>query len=67
MSSSWVLVQECDTSYHTTQRPQNSSFLGLPYRILYMNPKKELLWGLWVEINANQIIPLVVTEPYKLP
>ena len=24
------------------------SFLGLPYRILNMNPKKELLWGLWV-------------------
>ena len=21
-------------------------FLGLPYRILHMNPKKELLWGL---------------------
>ena len=28
------------------QRPQSSSFLGLPYRILYMNTKKELLWGL---------------------
>ena len=24
----------------------SSSFLGLPYRILYMNPKKELLWSL---------------------
>ena len=23
-------------------------FLGLPYRILNMIPKKELLWGLWV-------------------
>ena len=23
-------------------------FLGLPYRILNMNPKKELLWSLWV-------------------
>ena len=23
--------------------------MGLPYRILNMNPKKELLWGLWVE------------------
>ena len=34
-----------------TQRPQSSSFLGLPYRILYMNPKKELLWGLWVRHN----------------
>ena len=33
----------------STQRPQSSSFLGLPYRILYMNPKKELVWGLWVD------------------
>ena len=31
-----------------THRPHGSSFLGFPYRILYMNPKKELLWGLWV-------------------
>ena len=30
-----------------THRPQSSSFLGLPYRILNMNPQKELLWGLW--------------------
>ena len=33
-----------------THRPQSSSFLGLPYRVLNMNPKKELLWGLWVAI-----------------
>ena len=31
-----------------TQRPQSSSFWGLPYRILNMNPQKELLWGRWV-------------------
>ena len=31
-----------------THRPHSSSFLGLPYRILNMNPKKELLRGLWV-------------------
>ena len=31
-----------------THRAQSSSFLGFPYRILNMNPKKELLWGLWV-------------------
>ena len=31
-----------------THRPQSSSFLALLYRILNMNPKKELLWGLWV-------------------
>ena len=28
-----------------TQRPQSSSFLGLPYRIQNMNPEKELLWA----------------------
>ena len=27
---------------------QSSSFLGLPQRILNMNPQKELFWGLWV-------------------
>ena len=37
----------------TTHRPQSSSFLGLPYRILNMNPKKELLWGLWVLIRST--------------
>ena len=40
-----------------THRPQSSSFLGLPCRILIMNPKKELLWGLWVHpnvLNPNQ-------------
>ena len=31
-----------------TQRPQSSSVLGLPYRILNINPQQELLWGLWV-------------------
>ena len=31
-----------------THRPQSRSFLGLPYRVLNMNPKKELLRGLWV-------------------
>ena len=31
-----------------THRPLSSSFLGLPYRILHINHKKELLWGLWV-------------------
>ena len=36
-----------------THRPQSSSFLGFPYRILNMNPKKELLWGLWVDLRAS--------------
>ena len=29
-------------------RPQSSSFLGLPYRILNINHRKELLRDLWV-------------------
>ena len=32
----------------STHRPLSSSFLGLPYRILNINHKKELLRGLWV-------------------
>ena len=35
-----------------THRPQSSSFLGLPYRILDMNPPKELLWGLWLKVQG---------------
>ena len=31
-----------------THRPLRSSCLGLPYRILNVNHKKELLRGLWV-------------------
>ena len=31
-----------------THRPLTSSFLGLPYRILNIDHKKELLGGLWV-------------------
>ena len=29
-----------------THRLHSSSFWGVPYRILHMNPKKELLWSL---------------------
>ena len=39
-----------EVSFCNAQRPHSSFFLGLPYRILYMNPKKELLWGLWVTL-----------------
>ena len=35
-----------------THRPQSSSFLWLPCRIPYMNPRKELLWGLWVTMQS---------------
>ena len=34
-----------------THRPLSSSFWGLPYRILNINHKKELLRGLWVDLT----------------
>ena len=44
----YTLVVAGFGAYGATHRPQSSSFLGFPYRILNMNPKKELLWGLWL-------------------
>ena len=38
-----------------TQRLHSSSFLGLPYRLLCMNPLKKLLWSLWVYIECTFI------------
>ena len=35
-----------------THRPLAGSFSGLPYRILNINHKKELLRGLWVEVRG---------------
>ena len=35
-----------------THRPLSSSFLGLRYRILNINHKKELLRGLWVGLRG---------------
>ena len=31
-------------------------FWGLPYRILQMNPKKELLWSLWVKPSPETVL-----------
>ena len=42
-----------------THRPLSSSFLGLPYRILNTNHKKELLRGLWVLI-VSIVVPVLV-------
>ena len=63
-----------------THRPQSSSFLGLPYRILNMNPKKELLWGLWVvtrlmhreairiiALSTLKVLATLHTMPHVLP
>ena len=41
----------------STYRPLSSSFSGLPYRILNINHKKELLRGLWVELSLLQDPP----------
>ena len=38
----------------STHRLHNSSFLGLPYRILNMNHKKELLWSIWVKSKSPE-------------
>ena len=51
-----------------THRPHSSSFLGLPYRILDVNPKKELLWGLWVyTCNLYTILNYTILSPFSLP
>ena len=41
------------TGHSLTQRLHSSSFLGLPFRILNMNSKKELLWSLRVGIQVQ--------------
>ena len=38
-----------------THRPLSSSFLGLPYRILNINHKKELFGGLWVGFREFRV------------
>ena len=55
-----------------THRPQSSSVLGSPYRILNMNPKKELLWGLWVgawvlRVGLNLQPKASLKRPCKAP
>ena len=36
-------------------RLHSSSSLGLPYRILNMNPKKELLWSLYLAVEGGNL------------
>ena len=36
-----------------THRPLSSSFLGVPYRVLNISHKKELLGGLWVGVRLG--------------
>ena len=42
--------------FRASHMPHSSYFLGLPFRILNMNPQKELLWGLRVmHFRGNSI------------
>ena len=44
----------------STHRPLSSSVLGLPYRILNINHKKELLRGVWVVVLVVVAVVLVI-------
>ena len=44
----------------STHRPLSSSFLGLPYRILNISHKKELLRGLCVLGSEDEGVPVSV-------
>ena len=54
----WVLI---------TQRLHSSSFLGFPYRILNMNPKKEPLWSLRVGAfnNYREFKGTLLSRPFS--
>ena len=50
-ANSWIRAEDCARIFEPRARGRrsswysSSSFSGLPYRILNMKPKKELLWG----------------------
>ena len=48
-----LLATTDDGVLQCTHRSLNRSFLGLPYRILNINHKKELLRGLWVRFRLH--------------
>ena len=57
----------CTLGVGHTQRLHSSSFLGLPYRILKMIPKKELLWSLRVGIGSRGAITFNPKLLYNVP
>ena len=59
MFPGWRLVCEWKSCTH---RPLSSSLLGLPYRVLSMNHKKELLRGLWVISSVRPNLRAVLKE-----
>ena len=48
------------TGFRFTHRLHSSSFLGFVFRILQGNPKKELLWSLWVghSLELGRLLPV---------
>ena len=50
MSASWESLSLLASEF--TPILLSSSFLGLPYRILNINHKKQLLRGLWVDLRS---------------
>ena len=50
-----------------THRPQSSSFWGLPYRILNMNPKKELPWGPMGKRQTPEVTTAAGTKAQAAP
>ena len=50
-----------------SHRPLSSSFLGLPYRNLNINHKKELLRGLWVNRKPLSVVAAQsCSQPWEL-
>ena len=49
-----------------THRPLSTSFMGLPYRILNIYHKKELLRGLWVGAYSRKGRPKAETVSLTL-
>ena len=55
IESSFGMHDQLELPLHaSTHWPHSSSVLGSPYRIPDMNPKKELLWGLWVGLTCTR-------------
>ena len=55
------MYKAADLNKANTHRLLSSSFLGLSYRILNVNHKKELLGSLWV----RAIIRILVSRPLR--
>ena len=52
-STAGLLIPKPHEMVFTTHRLHSRSFLWFIFGILYGSPKTELLWSLWVELNAK--------------